>query len=81
MDKRAGMGVAMADCMGAVQGQCDRRPTAPQNLELGQVDLIKTEDLSDRWPQGGGSLNPGLEANQGQVEARIVERRRPQSSH
>ena len=25
MDKRAGMGVAMADCMGAVQGQCDRR--------------------------------------------------------
>jgi hypothetical protein len=25
VDKRAGMGVAMADCMGAVQGQCDRR--------------------------------------------------------
>jgi hypothetical protein len=30
-------------------------PTAPQNLELGQVDLIKTEDLSDRWPQGADS--------------------------
>ena len=53
----------------------DKRATAPQNLELGQIDLIKTQDLSDRWPQGGGSLNPGLEANQGQVEARIVGRR------
>src|SRR6516164_8701207 len=39
------------------RGKCNviDEPTAPQNLELGQVDLIKTEDLSDRWPQGGGS--------------------------
>ena len=34
------------------RGNVIDEPTAPQNLELGQVDLIKTEDLSDRWPQG-----------------------------
>jgi hypothetical protein len=40
---------AWARCKGNVIDE----PTAPQNLELGQIDLIKTEDLSDRWPQGG----------------------------
>jgi hypothetical protein len=58
---------AWARCKGNVIDE----PTAPQNLELGQVDLIKTEDLSDSGRRGGGSLNPGLEANQGQLEARI----------
>ena len=44
------------------RGNVIDEPTAPQNLELGQVDLIKTEDLSDRWPQG--------EAHRGQAHMR-----------
>ena len=59
MDKRAGMGgwpTAWARCKGNVIDE----PTAPQNLELGQIDLAIKEEFCHRWPQGG-------EAHRGQA--------------
>jgi len=45
---------------------------------------VRCKRFRRSWRCGLASMylfNPGLEANQGQLEARIVEGRRPQSSH
>ena len=47
---------AWARCKGNVIDE----PTAPQNLELGQIDLAIKEEFCHRWPQGG-------EAHRGQA--------------
>jgi hypothetical protein len=51
------MGVAMADCMGAVQGNVIDEPTAPQNLELGQIDLAAIEDPQKIWEPDPGQCS------------------------